>query len=379
MKIGVDCRLAGTRHAGIGRYIENLVQRLPIQASNVEWVFFFSDTKQVAEVFGTTKRPTNIRVVLTPIRHYTIAEQLLLPIYFYREKLDVLHVPHFNVPILYVKKTVITIHDLLWHQHKGSSVTTLSPLVYWSKYYFYLIVTWFAIQKATLVFVPAKTVKTTVSNLFPNATKKIRVTKEGVTTPIIQDAVSAPKNPYLLFVGSLYPHKNVALVVEALQQLPKMTLKLVGSRSIFQNTIMQAAQNYNVSNQIEYLGYQSDEDLALLYTQAAALVQPSFSEGFGLTGLEAMALGTPVLASHIPVFTEIYQNGALFFDPHSIASFVQAVHTLEDKELCATLKKNAQLVVSQYSWDTMTEEMDIKKHSNHEACDSRGSFNCTCV
>jgi glycosyltransferase involved in cell wall biosynthesis len=364
MRIGVDCRLAGTRHAGIGRYIENLVRRLPAEAKqnskNIEWVFFFFDAQQVESVLGDISKNPLVKIVLVPIRHYTLAEQLILPFYLYKERLELLHIPHFNAPVLYRKKIVITIHDLLWHQQKGSSVTTLSPVMYWGKYYFYHLVAWSAIWHASSILVPAETVKKIVTQLYPYSKQKIHVTKEGVPTALgltpKKIVLTGEKSPYLLFVGSLYPHKNVELLVRALKILPKYTLKIAGSRSVFYENIHSEALKEGVSDRVKHLGYQSDDQLSLLYRNASALVQPSLSEGFGLTGLEAMIFNTPVLASDIPIFKEIYQDGAVFFDPSSITSFAESVAMIENRKSRADILVRAQKVANQYSWETMTKQ-----------------------
>jgi hypothetical protein len=143
LTIGIDCRLAGKKHAGIGRYIENLVIRLPKVAKEqkdnrqtIKWVYFFYDQSQANEIsdqIPESNRST-IKTVIAPIRHYSLAEQVKLPAIFKKENLDILHVPHFNVPILYAGKLVVTIHDLLWHERKGLHVTTLHPFLYWLTY-----------------------------------------------------------------------------------------------------------------------------------------------------------------------------------------------------------------------------------------------------
>jgi glycosyltransferase involved in cell wall biosynthesis len=370
MRIGIDCRLAGLRHAGIGRYIENIVQRLPLLEQSaqhsIQWVFFFSDQEQATAVLGEVSEHTTVEIVFAPIRHYTFAEQLRMPGIFSAQKLDLLHVPHFNMPLLYRGPTIVTIHDLLWHQQRGSSVTTLSPLLYWAKYAFYRLVTRTAIARAKHIIVPAETVKKTVSALFPSAAHKISVTKEGARQLLIspssrqaaERATKRPSNkqPYLLYVGSLYPHKNIAVVLRALSQLPDYTLKLVGSRTVFQDSMQRQVRKLGLSHQVEFLGFQSDEQLAHLYSAAAALVQPSLSEGFGLTGVEAMSLGTPVIASDISIFKEIYQAGAVYFDPHSSADFVTQVRSLEKQSARSELSKRGRGVAAQYDWDRTTEE-----------------------
>lgn len=362
MRIGIDCRLAGKSHAGIGRYIENLVNRVPDLATDIDWVFFFHDQAQADAVLAIVKQRDRVSTVIAPIRHYSVSEQTKMASIFTKAKLDLLHVPHFNVPLLYRRPLVVTIHDLLWHEYHGPHVTTLKPWKYWFKYGAYRLVARAAIQKARSIFVPAQTIKKTLSKYYPKLENKVVVTKEGVfsdlhrPTQISKSTFNKEKGrKYLLYVGSLYPHKNVELVVKALAELPEYTLLLVGSRNVFQDDFRKKVDLHGVASQVIFLGYKSDAELTHLYQEVDAVVQPSLSEGFGLTGVEAMAAKVPLLASQIPIFQEVYQDGAIYFDPHTVSSFINAIHKLEDTNK-TTLIKRGQKVVSSYSWDEMAEQ-----------------------
>ncbi len=361
MRIGIDGRLAGIRHAGIGRYITELMRRLPTLGPDIEWVFFFFDKTQIHEVLGT-KTPKNVLIVLAPIPHYSLKEQWQWPALLRQSKLDVLHVPHFNVPLWYSGPVVVTIHDLLWHEYRGADVTTLSPWKYWLKYFGYKIITSQAIFKALRIFVPAETIRHTVHHYYPMADEKVVVTKEGVAASLASTKTSHSPNltdekrgkRTIVYVGSLYPHKNIEVVIKALTKMPDVKLQLIGSRSVFQKRVQAQVAEHQVGNQVEFLGYVADAKMQEYLSQAVALVQPSLSEGFGLTGLEALASGVPVIASDIPIFHEIYQDAAHYFDPKSPSSFISAFQKCEKQnytKFAATAKK----VVAQYSWDTMAQ------------------------
>ncbi|GIK83831.1 MAG: glycosyl transferase [Patescibacteria group bacterium] len=352
MRIGIDARLSGAQHAGIGRYTQNLLREALKQNKRDIFVCFFYNEEQATAVLGPYRNNKNLLVVYTPIRHYTLAEQIELPKQFAAENLDLLHVPHFNIPIFYKGKLIITIHDLLWHEYKGSSVTTLSPIKYVMKYLFYRLVTRIAVHKAEKILVPAETIKNTVIKFYPKTKLKIVVTKEGAEIADPKKITHQPKlKNTLLYVGSLYPHKNLNLILQSLGSLPKYRLLIAGARSVFQDRVKAYVKQKGVEEQVEFLGYVPDEKLAQLYQQVTALVQPSFSEGFGLTGIEAMSFGTSVLASDIPIFKEIYQNAAFYFSPHSSASFIQAVHALEQSSDKTNFEGKA--LVKNYSWEKM--------------------------
>jgi len=355
MKIGIDLRLSGPKHAGIGRYTQNLIQELVKNKSRNTFICFFFDQEQANSVLDKYQTNKNVKVVLTPIRHYTLAEQTQLPKIFKAENLDLLHVPHFNIPIFYKGKIVVTIHDLLWHQYKGGSVTTLNPVKYFLKYFFYRLVTRIAVKKAEKIIVPAETIKDTVIQFYPKTHNKIVVTKEGANItdkPINKNIVKMKKT--LLYVGSLYPHKNLKLVLNALKFLPKYKLLIAGSRNVFQDRVKEYIKYKDISDQVEFLGFVPDQKLSELYSSVTALVQPSFSEGFGLTGVEAMSFGTSILASDIPIFREIYKDTAFYFSPFSVASFVQAVHAQENNP--ENYNKEGINLAKTYSWEKMTNQ-----------------------
>jgi glycosyltransferase involved in cell wall biosynthesis len=357
MRIGIDCRLGGKTHAGIGRYIQNLVSRLPVIAPEIEWIYFCSDQSQAAELLADIK-PGLVKVVITPVRHYSLAEQLKMPRFFSEEKLDLLHVPHFNIPLWYSGKMVVTIHDLLWHEYKGQGVTTLSPEKYWFKYLAYRWVATQAVRRSQAILVPARTIHDTIVRYYPEASSKVVITKEGASQTFLKagQKKGAPKKEQtrrnLVYVGSLYPHKNVNVVIDALLGLNEYTLTIVGARTVFRDQVEAYARKKGVVKQVRFAGYLSDQELLKEYENALALVQPSLSEGFGLTGIEAMAAGIPVVASDIPIFQEIYQDAAQFFDPHSVDSFVAAVQRLAVADRSLIIKKGFE-IARQYSWDQM--------------------------
>lgn len=371
-RIGIDCRLAGWKHAGIGRYVENLILELPqlsqtiAPGRDITWVLFFHDAAQATAISPTW--PENVKIVYAPVRHYTLAEQLRMPLVFAREKLDLLHVPHFNIPWLYFGNICITIHDLLWHEQRGSQVTTLKPWIYWLKYSVYLATVWFALQRAKLIFVPAETIKQTVLRYYPAVAEKIVVTLEGLGQTYVKTAAALREKALeqrtltdrkqqlkLVYTGSLYPHKNVILLLRALTHRPDWHLTIVGSRSNFQDQVRQQVETLGIETQVKFAGFLPDDQLIELYQSSDALVQPSLSEGFGLTGVEALAAGTVLLASDIPIFREIYGDAALYFNPESVSHFLLAAEQLatQTQQERRTFIQRGLTQVKRYDWTSM--------------------------
>jgi glycosyltransferase involved in cell wall biosynthesis len=353
MRIGIDGRLSGSRHAGIGRYVENLLARLPSQAPDIEWVYFQSEPGQLA----FAQNYSNVTIITAPIKHYTLQEQLAWPAMINQAKLDLFHVPHFNVPLRLNCPLVITVHDLLWHEFKGSQVTTLPAWLYWPKYLGYRLVTNQAVSRAKAILVPAETVKQTVIRYYPASAAKITVTPEGVDAAFKTSVkeITHPKKS-IVYVGSLYPHKNIEIVIKALKLLPEYELFLIGARNVFQAKVQKKVEESGVAQQVHFLGYQTDQQIADRLQTAAALIQPSLSEGFGLTGVEAMAAGVPVVASDIPIFREIYQTAALYFNPVLVTELTAQLQAVLDPKQRRVLIEQGKHLSQKYNWDTMTQK-----------------------
>lgn len=344
--------MAGNRHAGIGRYIAALITHLLELNQNDDWVLFFCDSQQAQEVLSPRHR-ARVEIIYADVRHYTLAEQLQMPRVFRRAKLDLLHVPHFNVPVLYRGALVVTIHDLLWHDYRGGSVTTLPSWQYWIKYGFYRFVTSRAVARARTILVPSMSVAKTIARFYPRALTKTVVTYEGVTSTFSPGTTADKQSrTQLLYVGSLYPHKNLALVLETLLELPEYTLTIVSARSVFEQKTRAHVARLGLGARVRFAGPVSDQELVKLMRRCFAVICPSLSEGFGLPGVEALASGALVIASDIPVFREIYQRAAIFFEPTRTDSLKKAI-TGVTPAARAKLRALGLKLVTRYNWSTV--------------------------
>ncbi|MEA2056668.1 MAG: glycosyltransferase family 1 protein [Patescibacteria group bacterium] len=364
-KIGLDCRLAGQKNAGIGRYIENLLIWLPSTTSNdIELYYFFHDQKQLDLIKEKITQPKKVKFIFTPIRHYSFKEQTTWLKVVNQADLDLLHVPHFNIPLLYQGKLVVTIHDLLWHQQIGPEATTLPAWKYYFKYLAYRLVTRQAVKKADQIVVPAKTIKQILTQHFKKIADKTTITKEGISRIFAQEYLQRKnkqinadfQSRQLIYVGSLYPHKNVDLILRALKRLPEFNLKIVSARNIFVKRFAAKVKKMGLSSQVDFAGYLTDEQLVKELKNSLALIQPSLSEGFGLTGVEAMACGVPVLASNIPIFEEVYQQAPLYFSPFDPNQLVAQIKKIKTKNAKKKAIKLGYETVANYDWSQMTQK-----------------------
>lgn len=351
MRIGIDARLAGLKHGGIGRYTEELLRHV-VRKKTHQWVVFLSEKGQLPWL----EKLSSVTVVYAPIRHYTVAEQIKMPQIFAEQHLDLLHVPHFNVPLAYDKPYVVTIHDLLWHERRDRDATTLSPFMHMMKYHAYRFVSEMAIRNARAVFVPTQYVQKIVQTFAKK--QRVVITPEGISeTFTLKGKKEKRAYPYLVYTGSLYPHKNVSYILDMLLGMQELHLVVVSGRSVFQKNLLAEIKKRSLEDRVHLEESLEDSAVAALYRGATAVVIPSFSEGFGLPGLEAMACGALVLASDIPVFREVYEDGAVFIDPQDPTDGIRVLtQMLNHNDQRLAVLDVVKRVTSQYSWEAMAEK-----------------------
>lgn len=368
-KILFDARLYGLKNAGIGRYIMKLLENLQCDSQNNYSILLRkSDFNQIK--FGK-----NFQKVLADFPHYTLSEQRFLPALIAEIKPDFCHFPHFNTPIFYRGKYVVTIHDLIKHFSKGSKTTTKTPFLYWPKFIAYKTVFRRGVRNATKIIVPSFSVKNELEGVYPKTKGKIEVVYEGVDEKFKKKtrqesnllAKYQIKRPFVIYTGSVYPHKNIESLLQAIKLIngtnnsqkanQKIMLVISCARSVFWERLSGQIEKQKLGGLVKMAGFIKDEELAFLYGQASCFVFPTLSEGFGLPGLEAMAAGLPVVCSNIPVLKEVYNGAALYFNPKDPKEIAQKILSIiNDDFLAASLRKKGFAQIKKYSWQKTAEE-----------------------
>lgn len=314
MKIGIDARLIN--QTGVGRYIRNLVYQLSEKDhKNIYYLYLYHDA------YTTYVPPQdNWHKVLLPYKWHTLEEQIRATNYYYRDRLDLLHVPYFNVPYLYNRKFIVTIHDLTIMKTDTGQATTLSPVLYYIKRLGYQLILNHAIRKSAHILTVSNAVKSDIIRYFEIDPNKITVIYEGVDPVFLRsdgDHRKADK-PYILYVGNAYPHKNLDVLFKGmeilagrLKSIPE--LYLVGPDDYFYRRLRLRSNSAGYKFKIRFINSPDDTELKSLYRNAVCLVFPSSEEGFGLPALEALACGCPVIVSDIGVFHEILSDSADYF------------------------------------------------------------------
>lgn len=363
-RIVIDARMYGLEHAGIGRYVMNLVHHLDqIVPKSSEQYYLLLRKKYYRSLKLKSK---NFKKILADYPHYSLQEQLFLPLQLIKLKPALTHFPHFNVPVLWPGRYIVTIHDLIKHESKGPATTTRWQPFYWLKHLVYRFVVWMGIRRAVKIIVSSQWWQKELSIRYPFSPGKIAVIYDGVEekfkmTKSIRDRYRV-KSPFVIYAGNLYPHKNVERLVEAVKNLNhrdhlNLNLLVVCARSIFYERFKEKVRLMGAENFVNLAGFVPDEELAALYQQAEALVFPSLLEGFGLPGLEAMAVGLPVVAANASCLPEVYGKAALYFDPLDVDDMAAKIkEVMEDESLRERLKTEGFKQVKKYSWRKTAEQ-----------------------
>jgi glycosyltransferase involved in cell wall biosynthesis len=320
MKIGFDFRMGGSVNAGIGRYSFELLTHMLTENQNDHFVVFYHEQNNNPDDIARLKE-LGAELVVANFRHYSFGEQLLFPRLLKKYNLDLVHFPNFNVPIFYNQPFVVTIHDMVHHKISGQKKSRL-----W-KYYAYEYVIKQAAAKAKKIITVTEAAKKEIIDYLAISAEKIKVIYEAPTSRKVEASeVEKVKEkfllsrPYFLFVGTLERKKNLPMLTKAFDFFLKkykydMDMVIAGKPDPHYPEIRDQAMDIAHRDRLVLTGFVEEADQAALYQGAYAFVTASLHEGFGLPGLEAMMYGVPVLASNTEVFNEVYDNGAIYFDP----------------------------------------------------------------
>ncbi len=368
MKIGIDARFyGGEQSKGLGRYTQKLIEYLAEHDHENEYVIFL----QADSYRQWSIKNENFTPVLAPYHWYTFSEQVFMPFRIWREKVDFMHFPHFNVPLLYRKPFIVTIHDLIINHFPTDRATTLGPILYRFKHYAGQIVMKHAVKYSSKIITVSEFSKKDIIDYYSLPTKKVDVTYEAADVsaePLTPDQTEKTlqkygiTSPFFLYIGNAYPHKNLELLLDVMKELKQSgeipwKMVFVGKEDYFYARLKQQAWANDVDEYTVFTGFIPDADLPALYQSAIAYIFPSLYEGFGLPPLEAMSYGAPVLAAKSSCIPEVLSDAALYFDPKSISGIIDAIQTVwSNAEVREKLRHKGYERVKQFSWKKMMEQ-----------------------
>lgn len=366
MRIGIDARMLGKGY-GIGRYIEQLILHLIEIDRENQYVLFIKDVRTY-ERYEITKK---CKIVLANIPWYSWAEQVKFKKIIKKEKIDLMHFPHWNVPLLYNDPFVVTIHDLIMFHYPRPEATTLGSIKFWLKDKIHRLVLRHAVKKAKKIIAVSEFTKRDVAKTLSVPEDKIQVIYqapfgneykvESIKYKVLEKY--GIDKPYILYVGAAYPHKNLEGLLKAWQLFGKKygedyQLVLAGKEDYFYNRLKTNKLISQLTNKPIFTGFVSDDELEALYSQADLYIFPSLFEGFGLPALEALAHCLPVASSNRTSLPEILGEAALYFDPENIEQMADVIYVgLTNEDIRFELKNNARDELKRYSLEKMAGEI----------------------
>jgi len=354
LHVAIDCRVVDPHFPGIGRAVLEAVRAMALdeQSPRLSLLVAPRTPPELVELEAAARGRVQLAPLAAPLRSPT--DQWALPRLLARLRPDVYHAPYYAVPAVIPVPLVLTVHDLIpqlfpeyWPNRALRATIDL-----WTRY---------AIRRADRIIAVSESTAADLARLIPAAADKTRVAPQGVSPRHLppRRPSPTPDDPYLLYVGSNKPHKNLPRLVAAFARLaPEVKGKLIvaGAWDGHYPGALDEVRRRGLEARVTFAHRPSDARLDELFTSATGFVFPSLYEGFGLPVLEAMAAGVPVATSRRGSLGEIADDAALLFDPEDEEAMTRAMgQLLRDAELRARLAAAGRARAALYPWSRTAE------------------------
>lgn len=386
--MGFDARMYGTKHRGIGRYVEELASYYALHIPEKTTLVFFTSERDLSGL----PAGENIRVIFVdrPVR-YSWRDLAHFSKIIRQSGVNAMHFPHWNAPVLNDIPYLITLHDVILDSQRRFThrATTRSWIHAEAKYFAYRHLVQSHVKKSRAIIAVSNSASEEISRYYPKAAKKIHVVWNGVSEKFFQNSHDNfcckrynTSGSFLLSVGAAYPHKNLEGFFKAFAAAHRerqIAWHIAGKRDFFMNRFEKMIASSAFRDVVCFLGERTDEEILQDIAHAKALVFPSFDEGFGLPVLEAQALSVPVLCSDIPVLREISGGEAQFFDPHRVDDMTKKLEEfLQNSAWPQSLLLKAKNNTLGFRWNTCAEKtqkifLNITSHESQTHLSDRDS------
>jgi glycosyltransferase involved in cell wall biosynthesis len=373
MRVGINAHLlaftSNYRQAGLSRYIYELLLKLPQAEPHIKLTAFTGNGPISPDFLAGMPRnlklsQSRLPTVKAPVR---IAwEQAVLPFAAAGARLDLLHCPVNVRPLFSPCPVVITIHDLIFLRYPQG----FHPA---KRAYLAAMTGWSARHAAHIIAVSEAT-RQDVIKLLGVRPGRVTTIHNGVGEqfkPVPQDerdrfrAQKGISGRILLYVGTLEPRKNLAMLLNAFRPIAgdpafsDLTLVIGGSKGWYYDEIFSTAERLGLASggRVRFLGRVPDEELALWYNVASVFAYPSIYEGFGLPPLEAMACGTPVVVANTSSLPEVVGDAGELAGPEDVGAWSRALRSLlADRERAGEMGRRGMSQARKFSWDRAARE-----------------------
>jgi glycosyltransferase involved in cell wall biosynthesis len=350
--IGVNASIVGRNPTGLGLYTINLLRELDKLRDDL--VVY---TSAPAAFDGLRAPVVTIPAAVRPdrgMRGHAFRALWLQTVQRARARVKGFRVVLNTVPEAILDRRipqVTVVHDLL---------PLRFPLEYpRQQYYFRRIVPW-GLRLSRRVIADSESTRADVVRHFGLTRQAISVVYPGYdpATYFPDNGHASPPatDPaYVLYVGNLFPHKNLGRLIDAFAMLHRrVPVRLVirgHGRPAYARGLHAQVETLGLSRAVQFLGYAEGRSLRELYLGAACLAFPSLGEGFGLPVLEAMACGLPVITARVSSLPEVAGEAAVLIDPADVGELAEAMHRVVTRpEVRAELRRRGLERVKQFSW-----------------------------
>jgi glycosyltransferase involved in cell wall biosynthesis len=372
MRVAIDYSAAVNQRAGVGRLVRNQVLALAEldQVNEYRLIFARPNANSPPPLFPKAKnfshREVNLRERwLTILWHRA---KLPLPADWLSGPVDIYHSPDFVLPPLRKARGILTVHDLAFLMRPECADARLRG-------YLEEVVPR-SVQRADFIIADSENTRNDLVVLLGVPQNSVSVVPGGVEArfkPIDDEAqlrtarerLQVGDAPFIVFVGVIEPRKNLTRLMDAFAVLkerkigpPNLKLVIGGGRGWLYEGIFEHHAASPVHDDIVLPGFIADDVLPAVYSAAEVLAYPSLYEGFGLPILEAMACGTPVVASRSSCLPEVAEGAAVLVDPDDVEELAGALEqTLTDPEMRAQLQAKGQQRAAEYTWERAAERL----------------------
>ena len=353
MKICIDVRSALKQKTGIGYYTLNLVNSLAkIDKENRYYLY------SKIRLFNHKKHPPKL-----PGRNFKhIIDRFGSSFNFALKKIDIFHTSSYVLPRLKASKLVVVVHDVIHKAYpKGHTQETIEKI---DKDLANIL------KDVDRVIVISDTTRKDLLKFYDFPEDKVKLIYPGVNVDFSFESHIDPyrilkkykiKNPFILFVGTLEPRRNIEGLIKAYKILKDNfnlihQLVIVGMRGWLYNSIFNLTDKLGLRESIVFIGYIPREDLSCFYKLADVFVYPSFYEGFGMPILEAFSFGAPVVTSAVSATAEVSSDAALLVNPEKEEDIAEAIRkVITDKALRDNLIERGKKRLKDFSWEKSAE------------------------
>lgn len=352
-RIVIDARESGT---STGRYIDKLIEHLHTLKPKYEVVIL---TKSHRLEFMQKIAPRFI-AMKSDYKEFGLSEQTGLMWQLYRLNPDLVHFSMTQQPILYLGRTVTTVHDLTTVRFVNP---TKNKFIFKAKQLVYKGVIHIVARKSTQLLTPTEWVKDDLARYTNTNSRKITVTLEAA------DELAAKAKPieelkgkdFIMFNGRPHPHKNIRRLIKAFVQVrdenPDLVLVIAGKKDASYRSYAALVKKLGLGELVLFTDFLPDDRLRWAHENAKAYVCASLSEGFFLPALEAMMYDNPLISSNATCLPEVCGDAAEYFDPYDVDDIAKKIiRVLSSEKRQKELAAAGQKQLKKYSWRKMAEE-----------------------